>query len=96
MGSCGRRVFVGSCVGFLFGEKDGRFTILICVRECYDEVTGSSGLRWRWRRKSRCCKRIKAGGLEVACLFVGGGYVVSFTQECWGCGDGSTKLADGC
>ena len=28
-------------------------------------------MRWRWRRKSRCCKRIKAGGWrEVACLFL--------------------------
>lgn len=45
-----------------FSEKDGEVHHFDLCEECYDEVTGSSGLRWRWRRKSRCCKRIKAGG----------------------------------
>ena len=61
-----------------FSEKDGEVHHFDLCEECYDEVTGE--FRGRWRRKSRCCKRIKAGGWrEVACLFLlAGGYAVSF------------------
>ena len=36
-------------------------------------------MRWRWRRKSRYCKRIKAGGWRGCLPFLlVGGYAVSF------------------